>query len=466
VKLAGLRARLAGLFTEADQSYDDKRRAIDDALGEFIQGRSGSNVLAPYAYAEDVFDDYFIFSADLDGDGDRDLYKMRYSIGDDGDADFIGDPVEVKKTTTYEPVTDDEAGESKRPKTESLAEVELSELTMLTEKAIKADGSALIKIIQPGWGSSGYYGKPMLERDGAKAFPSGTKMYLDHPTKTEERERPERSVTNLSAELTGAASYLEGSKAPHGDGLYAPAKIFTAHREMLEDLAPHIGVSIRALGRTGPRPETIEGRTGPVIEQLVSAKSIDFVTEPGAGGAIVSLFESARGGAAYHRTTTVKDVTAPRAGKETTVAENTDLAQVLKEIAELKEANRKRDERERDGDLVLAARTFAVEEVSHVRLPKFVRERIVRDVTADPPVKDGALDRDAFKKQITEAVKSEAEYLVRITGRGTITGLGASISETVDPAKAGEKAKEDLKESFIALGLTDKMADKAVAVRN
>ena len=37
-----------------------------------------------------------------------------------------------------------------------------------------------IKIIQPGWGSSGYYPKDVLERDGPNVFTKGTKMYINH----------------------------------------------------------------------------------------------------------------------------------------------------------------------------------------------------------------------------------------------------------------------------------------------
>ena len=46
-----------------------------------------------------------------------------------------------------------------------------------------------IKIIQPGWGSSGYYPKDVLERDGSKVFTKGVKMYWNHQTISEEYER-------------------------------------------------------------------------------------------------------------------------------------------------------------------------------------------------------------------------------------------------------------------------------------
>ena len=553
MKPGALLDRFRALFSEADDpSHDAIRQAISDALGELVKAKPG--MPEQYAWVNDVYDDHVIFTADLDGDGDRDLYSVEYTIGADGECDFTSTPKQVKRITTYEDVTDDEdAGESRRlsevdygdderkemakagqalpdgsypiktkadlsnaiqaigrgknnPKAEikahivkranalgatdalpadwegstskeSLAEIEIGELTLLSEQAIKADGSALMKIIRPGWGSSGYYGKAMLERDGPKVFAKGTKMYLDHPTKTEDRELPERSVTRLAATLSGDATYLDEQHAPKakdgtslGEGLYAPAAVISTKRELLEDLAPHIGVSIRAAGRTSPKPVTIDGRTGPQIESLVAARSVDFVTEPGAGGQIVSLFESARDGEPYHRSTPAPTAAAVAAGKETTVAETTKLTEIeelRREVNELREADRKRSTRESEAAILGEARTMAENEIARVRLPGFVRARIVAEVCADPATKDGELDRAAFKTQIAEAAKAEAEYFARASGRGSIKGLGVSATETPrTDEQQNADASKSLTESFRQLGLTEKQAADAVAVRN
>ena len=66
-----------------------------------------------------------------------------------------------------------------------------SEFIPLSERAVRRDGTMSLKIIQPGWGSSGYYPKEVIERDIPKVFPAGTKMYWNHATATEEMERPE-----------------------------------------------------------------------------------------------------------------------------------------------------------------------------------------------------------------------------------------------------------------------------------
>jgi hypothetical protein len=77
------------------------------------------------------------------------------------------------------------------------------------------------------WGSSGYYPRRVLERDGPKAWPIGTLMYLDHPTAAEEAERPERSVKDLSAKVITTPVY-------ESDGLYADIEVFRNVEAWLE----------------------------------------------------------------------------------------------------------------------------------------------------------------------------------------------------------------------------------------
>lgn len=135
------------------------------------------------------------------------------------------------------------------------------------------------------WGSSGYYPRAVLERDGPKVWPAGTLMYLDHPTPTEEAERPERSVRDLAARIATTPVYER-------DGLYADIEVFPHAAPIVEALADTIGLSVRGEG-TGSFGE-IAGRQGIVIESLTRGDSVDFVTKAGAGGKLVSLLEAAR----------------------------------------------------------------------------------------------------------------------------------------------------------------------------
>lgn len=165
-----------------------------------------------------------------------------------------------------------------------------SQTLTVTEAAQDSPGRLQIGLITPGWGSSGYYSPKVLENAAtAKVFAKGTKMFLDHPGETERRDRPERSVRDLAAVLTEDARW-------DGSGLVAEAKIIGPYKELLTDetFAQNVGVSIAAYAET-----TIgeaEGRKGTLVTELTEAFSVDFVTFPGRGGAVLSVLESARRG--------------------------------------------------------------------------------------------------------------------------------------------------------------------------
>lgn len=152
-------------------------------------------------------------------------------------------------------------------------------------------GRFRVQLITPGWGSSGYYPAEVLEAAGRSGvFPAGLHMYLDHPTRTENSERPERSVRDLAAVLTEAATWNPSTRA-----LEAEAAVFGPYREVLAEMAEAIGVSIRAAAEV--EHGEAEGRRGTVVTELVEGVSADFVTHAGRGGRIVEVLESA------HRTT-------------------------------------------------------------------------------------------------------------------------------------------------------------------
>ena len=136
------------------------------------------------------------------------------------------------------------------------------------------------------WGSSGYYDREVLERDGPNVWPEGTPIYLDHPSISEQMERPERSVRDLAGKITSTPAY-------EGDGLYADVEFYPHTAPVIEALWSDVGMSIRAAGTTesGER----QGRHGPVITSLTEGMSVDVVTRAGAGGKLVAMLESARG---------------------------------------------------------------------------------------------------------------------------------------------------------------------------
>jgi hypothetical protein len=135
-------------------------------------------------------------------------------------------------------------------------------------------------------GSSGYYPADVLFRDGPVAFPAGTHVYLDHPTETEEIERPERSVRDLAGVLLDDASFEEASD---GRGLFARIQFFEDVKDRIRALSKHVGLSIRAAG------EIEETTTGRVVRSIREGLSVDVVTRPGAGGRLIYMTESNAG---------------------------------------------------------------------------------------------------------------------------------------------------------------------------
>lgn len=135
------------------------------------------------------------------------------------------------------------------------------------------------------WGSSAYYPKDVLERDGARVFTAGLSMYLNHPTQTEQYDRPERAVQDMVGKLTSDAMY-------ESDGLYADVEFYDSFVTQINEKHEDVGLSIRAQGMT--EDGEIDGRYGPILVAFLAAQSVDVVTKAGAGGKLTSILESDR----------------------------------------------------------------------------------------------------------------------------------------------------------------------------
>lgn len=132
-------------------------------------------------------------------------------------------------------------------------------------------------------GSSGFYPAEVLRRDGSRAFPAGTHVFLDHPTGTEEIDRPERSVRDLAGYLVEEARFEE---AADGRGLFARIQFLEDVKDRIRSMANHVGLSIRAAG------EIEDTATGRVVRSIREGLSVDVVTRPGAGGRLIYMTES------------------------------------------------------------------------------------------------------------------------------------------------------------------------------
>lgn len=136
--------------------------------------------------------------------------------------------------------------------------------------------------IRPGWGNSrdnNYYPVNTLREAVDKRVFNSLKMYKDHPRKSDEKELPERSVKDWFA-TTREAVWDEARGEPrvpvvvHDDDDYRRFK----------DVPEQIAFSV--LGSGSGRPGAVDGKKGRIIEAIARLRSVDWVTEAGAGGAI------------------------------------------------------------------------------------------------------------------------------------------------------------------------------------
>lgn len=153
---------------------------------------------------------------------------------------------------------------------------------LLRETSVAVTGAGALleaQIINAGVGSSGYYSPEVLQAAAkAKVFAAGLHVYVDHPTESEQFERPERTIRDLAGALETDAVYESGA-------LRARVRVFESHRALIVERASVIGMSIRASASMSS--ETRDGL--PIVEAIVQAHSVDFVTHAGRGGRIISV---------------------------------------------------------------------------------------------------------------------------------------------------------------------------------
>ena len=266
-----------------------------------------------------------------------------------------------------------------------------------------------IRLISPGKGSTAFYPAEVLKRDGPKVFKAGTHVYLNHQTKTEESDRPEGDVKNLAGVLTGDAVYREDH--PKGEGLYGRMKVFADHAALVEEKAPHVGMSIRAAGVSGGTKDGL-----PVLKELLAAKSVDIVTKAGRGGMILS--ESAN------------------SNSEETMNEETAKQLIEAAIAPYRQKVVRAEARETAAALLKT-----------ISLPDAAKERIIARCTeaAVPQTSAGDLDAARFRDMVVAEAQNEGRYLSQIMGSGAVHGMGGStpfVVASADELKEAKKARK------------------------
>jgi len=304
-------------------------------------------------------------------------------------------------------------------------------------------GRAKVIVITPGFNAfqDRYYPPEVLRRD--YGIFEGQKMYADHPTEAEDRERPERSIRDWVATLsdvmvdesgvvTGVAEIVEP---------WLMQKLASLRdKAMLSEM----GVSINAVGSASKG--TIDGKETLIIERLVSCRSVDFVTEPGAGG-VVTLYESDK-----RHDIDLVDLSALRDKRPDLVKalESEVRAQITKEVKRIMEVEEKVRDLEGQIATLTTERDNLKETAERAERDKVKAEAqaTIKEAVEKAELPNAAKERllERFKEAeiaegIEEAIKAEADYIARLSESGKVRGLGATQADA-------ETGREALKESF------------------
>lgn len=259
-------------------------------------------------------------------------------------------------------------------------------------------------------GSSGFYDGGMLETYGPAAFPARTLSHVDHPTLSEQEDRPERSVLTLGG-------YTLSDPIVEADGLYVDMKFAGKALEVVENFGEVIGLSIRAQGDV----EEVE-RDGATIREVKAIypsplNTIDLVTVPGAGGKVIAALEESLKVSEDHsadkemesRMDEIKEL-AEKVDRLTEaftayVAAATPLLETLKPAEE-----------PQDEPNVVEAVKAAYEAAED--LPKDLRDEVIEAVEADPKVDVTALveKKKGLVESIRESLGAQEDAAGRILG--------------------------------------------------
>ena len=239
--------------------------------------------------------------------------------------------------------------------------------------------------------------------------------------------------------------------------------MFEPFRETLNEIGPYIGVSIRAGGKV--HEGEAEGRAGLLVEEINLVQSVDFVTRAGAGGKVLAQFaEAAR--SPYNALENVNEEESMNLEEAlNTIGErdntinglNTQLSEaqgqidtLTQELARLNEAH-----------MLTECGAIVAAELKESNLPEVTKERIQQEAGKFMATKDEddkkpgkKLDKDKVKQSVQEAIKTEAEYISKLSGGINVTGMGSKGHEN------GENLAEavDLTDAFKAMGLSESAA--------
>lgn len=166
------------------------------------------------------------------------------------------------------------------------ADIQIRHATLSEAKASfdKNKGNVELTVVEGGWSHNENYWTTKALETLPLAFANRKKVYIDHQLKGSEP----RSIRDWSAQLIEIGKQDNSVKSEIH--LFDKPESCAALRERIEKYPEEVGVSVDV--RAKIRQGEMEGRKGQIVEEVVSARSFDFVAEPSAGGKVDKLLES------------------------------------------------------------------------------------------------------------------------------------------------------------------------------
>lgn len=257
--------------SETDGSLDERMNAVRAAVSKSYNSGPGE-----YCYVERVFDDRVIVNK-----GSK-LFEVSYTIAADGTVTLGANPIEVK--IVYQAATE---GAILGP---------VDDDGHLLEAGVTPTGKKWgVLIIQEGMSKNrNHYGRKILTE--AAPLYEGAKIYMDHE---ETPRRFGRSTRDVAGFLKNVTPVMLGTKEAQGGGtlaLAATAVIVNAGvQTMLLDAYNEGNPNLFGLSHD-VRAESITavGPDGPFyeVQRIEAVQSVDFVTNPAAGGRLIRIVAS------------------------------------------------------------------------------------------------------------------------------------------------------------------------------
>jgi len=455
-----------GTPVEVEQSYtvigaDDTEESLRESAADTAAAKTmvGKFVQDKNAYGASGI--YKVHSVDKDGSA-----TLHGPIGKGGvktvsHKDLVSNHMDLGSSDSLSQVY---AAESFREsyRSENARRILMASVAPMQEAAYDAaKGLLILTVIKPGLNKSGerYYPPEVLKRDH-KIF-EGNKMFMDHQTDREARERPEGSITNWGGTLKKV--WAESDGTIKGQAVVIdPALKLKLEELNKQGMLSDMGVSIRALGETVPGE--IAGKKTAIVESLLRSRSVDFVTHAGAGGQ-VEVMESDRD--ADDSDLDLVSETELRTRRpdlvqliESAVTQKEKQMLTEKEIQALQEENAALKVKLEEADKPYSEKKFKALEKENETLKAQIAEAEVKEQKATAAqklaemLKESKLPEAAQKRlqaqfkdatsdeDFKEAIDGEKEYIKSIGGKSEVRSLGESNNRQGVDDNPAKKMKE------------------------